>query len=336
LRRLFYWLPADGMPVIIAHALELETIPELPGEQLSYTGWAELRRALERTIPSRGSIAMEHATIAASPEVSRVEAGTVGLVESYGGKVVPSIDLANAFVGTLRDGEIASLRAAIAALSEVRAELAKMLTGSFTPEDVAREAIALMQTRALEVVERPMVASGPDTRSWPRTIGTRRVGDREHVIVDLFARRGEGPCAHLSIVYARGESKIAERMLRETSALRDAALGVIETRLRKGDRLLGYEVDEVARHEAAKLDRTAQLRHRTGSHVGTVPFSGQACTFDSVELSDTRQALPGHAWSVHPGLYDEAFGMRAHAIVLATARGCEVLDRGADAPIVLG
>ena len=54
LRRLFYWLPSDGMPVVIAHALELETIPDLPGEQLSYTTWAELRRALERTIPTRG------------------------------------------------------------------------------------------------------------------------------------------------------------------------------------------------------------------------------------------------------------------------------------------
>ena len=48
------------MPVLIAHAMELETMPELPGETLSYTGWAELRRALDRTLPTRGAIAMEH------------------------------------------------------------------------------------------------------------------------------------------------------------------------------------------------------------------------------------------------------------------------------------
>lgn len=336
LRRLFYWLPADGMPVIIAHALELETIPELPGEQLAYTGWAELRRALERTIPSRGEIAMEHASIAASPEVSRVEAGTIGLVESYGGKVVSSIDLANAFIGTMRDGEIALLRATTSALTEVRAELGKKLRGAFTPEDVARESIALMEARGLTIVERPMVAAGVATRSWPREVATRPVGDREHVLLDLFARREAGPCVHLGIVLSRGESKIAERMLREASSVRDAALALIETRLGKGERLLGYEVDEGARHAAAKLDRTAHLRHRTGSHLGTVPFSGEACTFDAVELSDTRSALPGHAWSVHPGLYDESFGMRAHAIVLATVRGCEVLDRSDEKPIVLG
>jgi Xaa-Pro dipeptidase len=335
LRRLFYWLPADGMPVVIAHALELETIPELPGEQLGYTTWAELRRALERTIPTRGSIAMEHASIAASPDVSRVEAGTVGLVESYGGKVVPSIELANAFVGTLRDTEIGALRRTATALADVRTELGKKLAGPFTPEDVAREASLLIESKKLVVVERPMVAAGAATRSWPRDTGTRIVGDREHVLVDLFAREGAGPCVHLGIVLSRGESKIAERMLRESVALRDAAIEIVEKRLAKSERLLGYEVDEVARAAAAKLDRTAGIRHRTGSHIGTVPFSGEACTFDGIELSDTRVALAGHAWSLHPGLYDESFGMRAHATLLATARGCEVLDRGNATPIVV-
>lgn len=335
LRRLFYWLPADGMPVLIAHALELETIPELPGEQLSYTSWAELRRALERTLPSRGAVAMEHAKIAASPDVCRVEAGTVGLVESYGAQVVPSIELVNAYVGTLRESEIAALRATVRALVEVRAELAKKLRGAFVPEDASREALALMEARKLTPVERPMVAAGNATRTWPRELGTRPVGDREHVLVDLFARMDAGPCAHLGFVLTRGVSKIAERMLRETSAMRDAALALLETRLAKGERLLGYEVDEAARAVAAKLDRSAQVQHRTGSHVGTVPFSGEACTFDALELSDTRLALRGHAWSLHPGLYDEGVGMRAHALVLAGARGLEVLDAGAAAPLVL-
>jgi Xaa-Pro aminopeptidase len=335
-RRLFYWLPADGMPVVIAHALELDTLPELPGEQLAYTGWAELRRALERTLPTRGSIAMEHATIAASPDVSRVEAGTVGLVESYGARVVSSIELANAYVGTLRDAEVLALRDTLRRLGEVRTELTKKLRGPFTPIDVAREATALMATRELVVVEPPMIASGGATRSWPREAAARAVGDREYVLVDLFARRGSGPCAHVGVVYARGESKIAERMLRETCAMRDAAIALVEARLAKGDRLLGFEVDEAARAAAGKLDRANGIRHRTGSHVGTVPFSGEACTFDALELSDTRPALAGHAWSVHPGLYDDAFGIRAHAVILATPRGCEVIDRGADRPIPIG
>lgn len=336
LRRLFYWLPSDGMPVVIAHALEIDTVPELPGEQLSYASWAELRRALERTLPTRGTVAMEHATIAASPEVARVEAGTVGLVESYGSKVVSSIDLANAFVGTLRDAEISALRRTVSSLADVRSALVAELRAGFTPEDIARAATTRIEAAGLVVVEPPMVAAGAATRSWPREHSKRPVGEREHVLVDLFAREGAGPCAHLGVVLSRGESKIAERMLRETARLRDAAVAIVQTRLGKGERLLGYEVDEVAQLEAARLERSAGIRHRTGSHVGTVPFSGEACTFDGLEISDTRAALAGHAWSVHPGLYDESFGMRSHAVLLATARGCEVLDRGQDAPLVIG
>jgi Xaa-Pro aminopeptidase len=336
LRRVFYWLPADGMPVVIAHALEMDTLPELPGEQLAYNGWTELRRALERTLPSRGSIAMEHSTIAASADVSRVEAGTIGLVESYGARVVSSIELANAHVGTLREAEVLALRETVRRLVEVRVELAKKLRGPITAIDVVGEATTLMQSRELTVVEPPMVASGGATRSWPREAAARVIGDREYVLVDLFARFRTGPCAHLGVVYARGESKIAERMLRETCAMRDAAITLVTSRLAKGERLLGFEVDEATRAAAAKLGRADGIRHRTGSHVGTVPFSGEACTFDALELSDTRPALAGHAWSVHPGLYDDAFGMRAHAVIVATSKGCEVIDRGADSPISLG
>jgi Xaa-Pro aminopeptidase len=335
LRRVFYWLPADGIPVLIAHALELPTLPELPGERRSYTGWAELRQALERTLPSRGAIAMEHATIAASPDVSRVEAGTVGLVESYGARVVPSIDLANAFVGVLREGEIALLKKTTSLLAGVRDALGKTLRGAVTAADVAREAERQLAAAGLIAVRTPMVALAEATGSWPRTLGEGALGARQHATLDLFARLPGGPCAHLGVVLTRGESAIASRMLREASAVRDAAIDALRTRLGKGERVLGYEIDEVARTAAAKLDRKGAIRHRTGSHVGTVPLSGEACTFDGLELADTRVALAGHAWSIHPGLYGDDGGVRAHALVLAMARGLDVLDQSPPAPLVL-
>ncbi len=336
LRRLFYWLPADGMPVLVAHVLELAAMPELPGEQLAYASWADLRRALERTLPTRGRIAMEHATIAASPDVSRVEAGTVGLVESYGAKVVPSIDLANAHIGTLREAEVVELRRAVEALAQVRQALPGKLGAGATPRDVAREARALVLERGLELAEAPMVAVGPGTRSWPRSLEGPAIGEREPVLVDLFARAGLGPVVHTGIVLTRGTSKVGEALRRDARAMREAAIALLETRLGRGERLLGFEVDEAARAAAAKLDRTGALRHRTGSHLGTVPFSGQACTFDALELPDTRAALAHHAWSVHPGLYDDDLGARAQATVLATPRGVEVLDRSPDEPLVFG
>lgn len=333
MRRVFYWLPADGMPVLIAHAMELETMPELPGETLSYTGWAELRRALDRTLPTRGAIAMEHASIAASPDVSRVEAGTVGLVTSYGATVVPSIDLVNAFIGTLAEDEIASLKKSVAALRTIRDEGMKALSAT-TERDVHEAVRQAVDAAGLSLV-RAMVTSGEGTRGWPREAGARTIVKGDHVLVDVFAREGDGPCAHLSFVLARGEVPRAKKALADACDARDAAIELVTTRLRRQERLLGFEVDDAARAALAKLGRKAAIRHRTGSHIGRVPFSAEACTFDSLELEDTRAALPGHAWSVHPGVYDELGGVRAHAVILASASGLEVLDRGPREPTQL-
>ena len=333
LRRVFYWLPAEGMPVLIADAMELRTMPELPGETLAYTGWAELRRALDRTLPTRGAIAMEHATVAASPDVSRVEAGTVGLVASYGATVVPSIDLVNAFIGTLRDHEIASLRTSMAALRTIRDE--GMRTILETVESELHAAIAAQVTTAGLTLVRAMVTSGESTRDWPRQPGTRTMAKGEHALVDLFAREGDGPCAHLSFVLARGDAPEARKALADACDARDAAIELVGTRLRRHERLLGFEVDDAARAVLARQGRKAAIRHRTGSHIGRIPFSGEACSFDSLELEDTRAALPGHAWSVHPGVYDETSGVRAHGVILAGTDGIEVLDLGPREPIQL-
>jgi Xaa-Pro dipeptidase len=333
LRRVLYWLPADGMPVLIAHAMELETMPELPGETLSYTGWAELRRALDRTLPTRGAIAMEHASIAASPDVSRVEAGTVGLVTSYGATVVPSIDLVNAFIGTLAEHEVVSLRKSVAALAKIRDEGAKKLAAG--DERELRSALVNAVEGAGLTLVRAMVTSGEGTRGWPREAGHRAIGKGEHALVDLFAKEGDGPCAHLSFVLSRGESPRTKKALAAACDARDAAIELVGTRLRRSEKLLGFEVDDAARAALAKAGQKAAIRHRTGSHVGRIPFSAEACTFDSLELEDTRAALAGHAWSVHPGVYDEQGGVRAHAVILATASGVEVLDRGPREPLAL-
>ena len=70
-----------------------------------------------------------------------------------------------------------------------------------------REVSALVIEKKLTVVDRPMVAAGNATRSWPRDVSTRPVAEREHVLLDVFAREGDGPCAHLGLVITRKESK---------------------------------------------------------------------------------------------------------------------------------
>jgi Xaa-Pro aminopeptidase len=334
MRRFFYWVPADGMPALVAHAIEIEAFGELPGDVLRYDGWASLRSRLEKILPRRGPVAMEHQDIGGNPDLSRVDAGTVELVRSYGPRVVSSADVANRFLGPWREADESAHARALAKVIEAEEEVCAFLASTRTPleSEVRARATASIESRGLVLGRPPMVATGSHTRDRhhrPRLDRDRRVLPRDLVAIDLVARDPErtAPFVHRGLVASIDETQpdheAAFAVAREA---RDAAVEAVRQRARTGLRLLGFEVDEIARTVIEKSG--AGLVHRTGHHLGRVPFSGEACTFDGFEVHDTREVVPGLAWSVHPGVYREEFGLRAAASIQRTGDGVRVLDGG--------
>ena len=348
MRRVFYWLPADGMPVMVAHAIEAETLPELPGELRRYVGWTELRRALERTLPSRGQVAMEHQPMGGVPDLSRVDAGTLQLVESYGPRVVPSIDLVNALLGAMSADERARQERTYAALREVREAACAWLADERSPTERGLRALVEEEMASAKLLsDRPaLIATGPRTRHRsPRHSGDedRAIEPRDLVIIELYATDAPlGPYAHLALTgVLREASPDATRAFSLARRARDAALELLAERFATGARVLGYEVDRAAR---AALDRPDEgglvahrpWAHRSGHHLGWCSLSAEACTFDDLEVHDTREALVGLAWSLHPGVYEDELGLRAHAAVRRGESSLELLEPGQDALRVIG
>lgn len=339
MRRFFYWVPADGMPALIAHAIEAEAFGELPGDVLRYDGWSSLRAHLEQALPRRGAVAMEHQGIGGNPDVSRVDGGTVELVRSYGPRVVSSADVVNRFLGPWTAEQREGHARALAKTIEAEREVLAMLASQRTPleSEVRACAAEALRARGLVLGRPPMVASGPNTRDRHQRAAEdrdRRVLPRDLVMIDLIAREDARGAryvhrgAAIAIDEASAEQRDAFAAAREA---RDAAIALLRERAESGTRLLGFEADERAREVIARAARGAQIVHRTGHHLGHVPFSGEACTLDGFEVHDTREALPMLAWSVHPGVYREDLGVRATASVLRTESGIEVLDAGQDA-----
>lgn len=336
MRRFFYWVPAEGMPALIAHAIEIEAFGELPGDVLRYDGWTSLRARLEQTLPRRGAIAMEHQDIGGNPDLSRVDAGTVELVRSYGPRVVSSADLANAFLGPWSDADEASHARALAKVIEAEGEVLALLAAQRTPleSEVRARATEALAARGLVIGRPPMIASGSHTRDRhhrPEADRDRRVLPRDLVAIDLIVREPErgSPFVHRSAVIAIEEASADQASsFAAAREARDAAIELVRERAETGARLLGFEVDERARSVLARAGRGAQVIHRTGHHLGRVPFSGEACTFDGFEVHDTREAIPRLAWSLHPGVYREDLGVRANASILRTSDGVRVLDPG--------
>lgn len=330
--RFFYWVPAgDGMPALVAHVSEIDAFPELPGDQLSYTTFADLRGRLEKLVPTRGKVAMEHVEMGGAPDLARVDWGTVSLVRSGGCEVASSLELVNAFLGPWASADVVLHARALEMLHAVREIAVGFLASEKEPTERGLEAtiVAALRRAGLRGPPPLVVAGDRTTQRVPGSATDRVIGKGTLVVVDLLGRLGGGPFAHASLVASRGtpEARVL-KMWQRAKGARDAAITSLRARFERSERTLGYEIDREIAAELRRGDGGVRARHRGGSHLGWIPWSGEACTFDDTEIHDPREALVGHAWSIHPGVYDVDVGLRAQASVQRTERGLEVLDAG--------
>ena len=102
-RRFLYWIPAEGTPVKIVHRIEDSALDHLPGEKVVYLKWQELEAAIQAVVSGKPAVAMEYSPGNGNPYVSKVDAGTIELVRSFGATVVSSGNLIQLFESTWDD-----------------------------------------------------------------------------------------------------------------------------------------------------------------------------------------------------------------------------------------
>src|SRR5438874_520592 len=123
-RRWFYFIPAEGEPVRINHAIEQGKLDRLPGRRLIYSSWGRLNEALRDALSTVGAsgkprIAMQYSPENSIPYISRVDAGTIELVRSLGAEPVTSADLVQRFEAVWTKDQYASHCEAAANLRQI-------------------------------------------------------------------------------------------------------------------------------------------------------------------------------------------------------------------------
>jgi Xaa-Pro aminopeptidase len=343
-RRWFYYISADAMPVLLVHATEADAFDDAPGDHVRFTSWSSLRAALDRIVPSGGKIAMEFCAMGSNPYLSRVDAGTVDLVRSYGAEVVSSGDLVQHFLCRWEPGQLAAHQRAATALGELCAATvaslgAQLRAGESVHElDVQEQLVRGLEARGLVTEGRPIVAAGVHSASphyVPSPSSSALLARGDVVLLELWARE---PAADAPFAEMAWMAVVAERVPPAVAAAfavvveaRDRALELVRSRRATRKRVLGFEVDRVARDVVARHGHAERFPHRTGHHLATVLNSGDAATLDDLEIHDTRELVPGLAWVVHPGLYFESFGLRTAVDVYLDESGLLVttpLQRG--------
>lgn len=319
-RRWFLWIPAQGEPIWLIHAIERGTFlnvrEELRGEVQIYVGW----RQLEEMLPAlaRGShIAMEYSPENAIPYVSYVDAGMLELVRRVtGAEIVSSADLVQLTQAVLDDAQVASHRRAsahcLAAKDAAFAFVAERLRrGAPVNEYEVQQMISAYLDKAGLIYDHDSIVSVNANAALPHygpsAAAHSPIQPGDLLLIDLWAKENQTPqdCyADITWVGYCGSQPpaIVQELFATIAAGRDAAVDFVNVRLGKGETVYGYEVDDVCRDVIARAGYGDAFIHRTGHSLGvTGHYNG--VNIDNLETRDRRSLMPGVMFTVEPGIY---------------------------------
>ena len=334
-RRFFVLIPADGRPVVVAHRLERQPWSDWPGTIRPYLTWEELEQALRETLTPGSRIALETSEMNRVPQVDRVPAGVLELIESAGVHVSGSSELVTLFASAWSQPELGSHRKVAAMLAQAAEQaFRRAATGVADGEQLSEwtlKAEILENLNAVGLVDADtIVAVGPNsadghyepTASSSSPLQTDRV-----LLIDLWGREPNSVFADQTWMGYLGEDvpEKVERVWQSVRAARDAAIDHIRDHFADEDPpLKAADVDRASRSIIEEAGFGEFFIHRTGHSIDS-DLHGFGPNIDSVESKDERRLLPGIGFSIEPGVYLKGeFGLRSEVNVYLGEDGPEV------------
>ena len=323
-RRWFIWIPAQGAPKLLIHAIEGNSFADADPalrDRVTYVSWHDLESKLHRLVGAeRGRplrIAMEYSPRNAVPYVSLVDAGAKEMVEAAtGAEIVSSADLVQVAQAVLSAAQIDSHHRAAAvclgakddAFAFVRNQL--LAGATITDYDVQQHIVAYFERHGFMGDHDPIVAVNADAADphyAPSRSRNRVIQQGDMLLLDLWAKAKNDPDACFGDITwtAYCGAKVPEtvaRVFEVAAAARDMAVTEIQRRLDAGELVYGYQIDEIARAVIVDAGFGDYILHRTGHSLGPdIHFRG--VNIDNLETQDQRQLMPGVMFTIEPGIY---------------------------------
>ena len=332
-RRFFYLIPVEGEPIKLVHRIEAGALDHLPGSKQVYLRWQELEAAVGALVQGRPRLAMEYSPRNANPYISRVDAGTVELVRSFGVEIVPSGDLIQRFEAVWDDAQWQmhqqSARICRDAYDVAFGLIADRVRreGGVKETEVQQAILDHFTTRGAVTDGPPIVGVGPHSgdphyETTPATDAEIREGDL--VLVDLWCRlnRPRAVYSDYTRVGFVGTTVPAryEDVFGVIVRARDSALAMVRAAFAAGRPLRGWEVDDAARAVVEAAGYGASFSHRTGHNIGQEDH-GNGAHLDNLETVDDRLIIPRTCFSIEPGIYLSEFGVRTEIDVYIDEQG---------------
>ena len=326
-RRWYYFVPSVGEPRGLAHRIEPATLRELPGAVNLYAGWKELVDGLRLILGSARRVAMQFSPLCAVPYVAMVDAGTVDLVRSLGVEVLTSANLIQYFESRWTQQQLDLHLEAGRRIDRIRKE-----SFDYVSSKVSRgERLTEWETQQF-ILERfregnlftdhgPDVAvnanaSNPHYNPTQDACSEIRPGDL--VLVDMWAKLNAPHAVYYDITWVgycgpEPPDKV-QNVFTVVREARDKAVALVQESMAARKPLCGYQVDDAARDHIRGAGFEQYFFHRTGHSIGE-EVHGTGANMDNLETHDERRVIPGTCFSIEPGIYLPAFGIRSEVNV---------------------
>jgi Xaa-Pro dipeptidase len=325
-RRWYYFIPCEGEPRGLVHSIESGMLDPLPGAKVRYSRWQEQVEGLRKLLAGRRRIAMQYSPQCAIPLVSMVDAGTVELVRSVGVEIVSSADLIQRFEARWSAEALESHLEAGRRVDDVLARAFAMIgehwrNGSELSEFAAQQFIrAGFEKAGLFTDHGPIVgvnANASNPHYEPSVLASAAIRKGDLVLIDLWAKLNQPGSVYYDITWTGVCGQPAAEMRNVFAVVRgarDAAIERVQKAVAAGEEIRGFEVDDVTRGYIKERGFGDSFLHRTGHSIGE-DVHGAGANMDNLETHDERKIIPWTCFSIEPGIYLPAFGVRSEVNV---------------------
>ena len=350
-RRWFYYVPASGEPVKIVQSIEQFKLDSLPGRKLVFRGWQELHARLREVLApaakeSKRRIAMQYSPMNDIPYISRVDAGTIELVRSFGVEPVTSAELVQRFEAVFSPEQhqmhVEASDKMHRIIQEAFAEIARRIRADepTTEWDIAQFMLRRYKEEGME--QEPMIVAVNANAANPHYMPTKEknspIKRGDFVLIDAATKLNKPDAVATDQTWTGyvGESVPEEysRIFNIVREARDSAVDFVRKNIRAGKPIRGAEVDDVSRGVITRAGFGEQFTHRTGHSIGEETH-GNGVNIDDFETRDSRRIIPGVCFSIEPGIYLEGkFGVRSEINVYVSDKDIEVTGQPIQTEII--
>jgi Xaa-Pro aminopeptidase len=332
-RRIFALIPREGKPVAITHAIEQGPWSHWPAEwdKVVYSSWRTLEEKLGELVKGK-KVAMEYSPGDAVPYLDRIPAGVLEMVKQAGARVVSSGELVTRFYAGWSAAHVETHRRAATAIAQVARDAftvaGKRARGGapMAEHELQRWILDRFAEQKLFCDHGPIVAATENaanphyapSASSPRPI---RMGDI--LLIDLWAKEQGTDAVYADQTWMASIGAPSPRAIEVWTAVRDArdaAIALVQDRVKAGEPVRGGEVDDASRGVIEKRGFGKYFTHRTGHSIDPRDLHGSGPHIDNLETREERLLIPGVAFSIEPGIYiGGEIGMRSEVNVYLVA-----------------